>query len=268
MIGHFDITCAPGPDEETYVRQQNISAPWHLSKPYWNGTSLMVQAVNATAGIFAGDKLQLRTIIESDASVLMTSPSASRIHTMPHGEATLEQDIHVASGGWLEWMPELFIPQQKAKYSQTTSIGIECGGGLYFVESIAPGRVAHGESFLYDRIRWRTQVRLGSHLILAENYDLDPATDSIRDLKRNNASDYFASALIVMPAPIAWKDRQQSIHALGSESLRIGATQLAESAYLTRIIAQDSITLKESLANLRSLLSDDLAILRTNARKL
>jgi len=268
MIGTFEIDCQTREDGSTHIARQQISAPWHLGKPYWNGSTLLVQAVNATAGIFAGDQLHLHASIGAGASVLLTSPSASRIHTMNGGQATLDQQINIDSSGWLEWMPELFIPQRKAKYDQSTTIDVAGGGGLYFVETIAPGRVAHGEAFEFSRINWCTRIRHAGKLILAENYHLDPEDSSLCDLKRGTEAGYFASAILITPRDINWRDKQKSIHELCSPEIRIGATRIDERAYLFRLIATGSIAMKDALHELRCCIASDLRVLRETARKL
>lgn len=267
MRGSFNITCVCRTDGSTAIGPQAISAPWHLSKPYWDGEVLLVQAVNATAGIFAGDQLTMHVVVESGASVLLTSPSASRIHTMPQGEATLLQQLRVESGGWLEWMPELFIPQRDCRYRQTTDIDLAAGASAYLVETLAPGRVAHGEAFAFDRLVWNTRIRLGGRLVMAERYPLSPGDTSIRDLKTTPPR-YFANAFIVSDRVEDFRTWQQEIGNWNSDSVRIGGTQLAPGFYLIRLLAGSSDVLKETLARLRSLAANILPHLQRTARKL
>jgi len=266
--GTFDITCVRRPDGGTAVGHQAISAPWHLSKPYWDGQVLLVQAVNATAGIFAGDHLEFRVQVDPGASVLLTSPSASRIHTMPHGEATLSQKIEVASGGWLEWMPELFIPHKDCRYRQRTEVRADRGARMYMVETLAPGRVAHGEAFAFDRMEWTTHLRYAGKLVLAERYPMSPADHSLADVKAAGGPRYFASAVLVNDGPLPWRDWQYEIHAWNDGTTGMGGTQLAEDVYLFRLLAGSSERMKDALGKLRGLLAQEIAPLRQSARKL
>jgi urease accessory protein len=269
MKGAFDITCHRRPDGATAIGHQAVSAPWHLSKPYWDGKVLIVQTVNATAGIFAGDDLDFHVTVETGASVLLTSPSASRIHTMPRGEASLRQAIRVESGAWLEWMPELFIPQAGCRYRQNNEIHVADGGGLYMVETLAPGRVAHGETFAFDRIYWNTRLWHDGRLILAERYPMAPSSDqSLRDLTGELHLPYFASALLVHPERVPFREWQEVLHDINSSDLRIGATSLTEGVYLFRIVARTSAHLKETLVQVRATLAGTLPLLRQSARKL
>lgn len=268
MQGSFEISCRRQPDGVTAIGQQMISAPWHLSKPYWDGKILLVQAVNVTAGIFAGDHLAFQVKVEPGASVLLTSPSASRIHTMPDGEASLQQTINVAGDAWLEWMPELFIPQKNCLYRQITEINVEAGGSLYAVETLAPGRVAFGESFEFNRITWSTRVHHGGRLILSERYPLSTRDHSLNDLKTNRRSRYFANAILIYPAVLPFRDWQTNLLATCRDQLMIGATRLCEGVYLFRVIADTSELLKEALTALRSMLSTSIPLLGQSTRKL
>ena len=268
MQGAFDITCVRRDSGETSIGPQAVSAPWHLSKPYWDGNVLLVQAVNATAGIFAGDHLSMSVTVQSGASVLLTSPSASRIHTMPSGEASLYQSVRIDEGAWLEWMPELFIPQNKSRYRQTTEVDAAPGARAYIVESLAPGRVAHGEAFGFDQINWSTTIRIGGKRVLAERFELRPDNESLRDLSTPTAQRYTATALVIHPDPLPFRAWQHTVMDWQNDSVHIGGSQLASGLYIFRIVTSSSDSLKSTLARLRALLAEHIPLLRQSARKL
>jgi urease accessory protein len=268
MRGLFEISCDRREDGVTAIGRQAISAPWHLSKPYWDGHVLLVQAVNATAGIFSGDHLSLNVEVTEGAAVLLTSPSASRIHTMPHGEASLNQSIRVAMDAWLEWMPELFIPHRNCRYRQTTEIHLDRQASGYMVETLAPGRVEHGEAFAFDSLSWSTKIWMDQKLVLTERYPMTPDNGSLRDLMAGNKTRYFANAFLICPGELPFRDWQRHVMEWNDPSISIGGTQLAENFYLFRMLADTSEQLKETLARLRSLLATNIAPLRQSARKL
>ncbi|HMO03124.1 MAG TPA: urease accessory protein UreD [Kiritimatiellia bacterium] len=267
MRGAFKIECRLQPDGRSGIGYQEVSAPWHLSKPYWDGEVLLVQAVNATAGVFAGDHLAMEVRVEPGASVLLTSPSASRIHTMPQGEATLTQQISVADGAWLEWMPELFIPQRGCRYRQETTIDLAAGSSAYLVETLAPGRVAHGEAFAFERIAWRTHVRINDRLVLAEHYHLNPSDHSLADV-RGTPPRYFANVMIASPHRLPVRDWQEAALAWSDPEVHTGITQPAPDLVLVRMLADSSDAMKNALARLRELVAGTLPKLRQSARKL
>ena len=126
------------------IREQSFRAPFHLSKPYWDEHALVVQVVNPTAGVFAGDTL--RVALQSKAARGCCSRRRARTASArSHQAGRWSNSISpCADGGWLEVMPELFIPQAHCRYRQHTSIKVAAGGEMLFVETLAPGRVARG----------------------------------------------------------------------------------------------------------------------------
>src|SRR3954462_2484072 len=111
LSGHLELVCAVDAGGRGYVREQAFSGPIHLGKPHLDEDVLVVNVANPTAGLFAGDRIRYRIVVESGARLLLTAPSASRAHCIAEGDAQVEQEFRVAAGAWLESWPEMFIPQ-------------------------------------------------------------------------------------------------------------------------------------------------------------
>src|SRR5688572_13830614 len=179
LTGHLQLTCAADSSGRSYLRSQSFRAPIHISKPHSDGNRLIVNVVNPTAGLLDGDRISIRVSVEPGAQLVLTAPSASRVHRMRDGCAVVEQGFEVAEGGSLECWPELFIPQAGARYRQVTTIDVARGGELLFFESLAPGRVASGERFAYLGLEWFADLRLEGRLIARERYRLGPDTPAL-----------------------------------------------------------------------------------------
>ena len=67
--------------------------------------------------------------------------------------------------------PKPFIPHAGASYVQTTEIELHPGASLLFFEWLAPGRVAKGEVFAYQNLRWELDLRVDGNS--------SPASDTI-----------------------------------------------------------------------------------------
>ncbi len=125
---------------KTVLADRHAAGAFHLSKPYWDGHALMVQWINPTAGIFAGDVLTSEVSVGRDAALLVTTPSATRIHaradpsTAP-GRQT--QRFEVANNGFLEVLPEWLIPQAGSAFEQVTTIHLEERASLFYAELMA-----------------------------------------------------------------------------------------------------------------------------------
>jgi urease accessory protein len=268
LHGRFAVRAEAGADGVTVLRRGEVSAPFHLSKPYWTGDVLVVQAVNATAGVFAGDRLALEVRVEPGARVLLTSPSAARIHTMAEGRAEQRQQFHVARGGWLEVLPELFIPQAGCRYQQRTEVDVEPGGTLFFVETLAPGRVARGEVFAFNEVGWALDIRRAGRLLLRERYTLRGGRNaSTWSLRHPFPAGYYASCCVVADA-LDGRSLRAALETRPGASVQLGLTQVDEHAWLIKLLAADSASLRETLLGIRQDLVPLLPLLRADARKL
>ena len=248
LSGHLDLTCAARADGSTFIRAQSFAAPIHLSKPHLDEEVLVVNVVNPTAGLLAGDRIRLRVVVESGGRVLLTAPSASRAHRMLEGDARVEQDFLVAKGAWLESWPELFIPQGGARYRQRT---VEEGGGLLLIEMIAPGRTAAGEVFAFGELDWETELYLGEETIARERYTLTPESPTLAALRERFPEAYYASCLVVSPKLAPDSACWTAIHALHEDAAWVGVSVLVRGGWAIRVVAEGSVVLRRKIAAVR-----------------
>ncbi len=104
---------------------------------------------NPTAGVFAGDVVEVSASVESGAKAQIRTPSSTKVHAMPVGEARQVTHLDVHAGGYLEYLPEPVIPQRGARFRQSTTIVVAPGGALVYAEILSGGRLAMGESLVY-----------------------------------------------------------------------------------------------------------------------
>ena len=231
----------------------------HLSKTHWDGQVLLVNVINQTAGIFGGDAITTRVVVESGARVLLSSPSASRFHPSRGREARLEQHFRVCAGASLDVFPELCIPQRDSRSRQQTRIDLEPGAELLYLETLAPGRVASDEAFAFEQYSWSTDVRLGERLILRERAAICPETSSVAGLRAFFSASYYAGFVLVSPAAHDWgRDFQVQISEQRNAGLRIAATRLDVGAWAVRLLAVDSLSVRRAIGCVRSLLYERL----------
>jgi urease accessory protein len=246
------LACAADERGRTFLREQSFAAPVHLSKPHLDGDTLVVNVVNPTAGLLAGDRIRYEVAVESGARVLLTAPSASRAHRIVEGDARVSQEYHVAAGGWLECWPEMFIPQAGARYRQQTALRVETGGEALLIEMLAPGRVASGEAFAFAELDWETDVFLGEAKIARERYTLTPQSPGLTAMRAQFPEAYYASCFLVSPHLRADAECWRRIHDLHRDDAWIGCSALIEGGWAIRVVAAGSITLRRSIAAIRS----------------
>ena len=271
--GHLSLLAATRAHGRTVLAAQSFRAPFHISKPYWDvdTRALLVQVVNPTAGILSGDRLESEITVQGDAALLVTTPSASRLFQMRDGAATCRQHFAVKSGGWLEVMPEPVVPHRGSHYHQVTDVEVERGGALFFVDQLVPGRLGHGEAWSWQRLCLEITVRVSDELLLRERFD--PGAEELRALATFTGSGEtacFANAILIAPQsaennPPLWKSDLAGLH---GDGLWLGVSSLRSDGWSIKLVARDTLQLRQAVREVRRILSAHFPRLGCNLRKL
>jgi len=266
--GHLRLKAEARAHGCTVLGEQSFRAPYHLSKPYWDADAetLLVQVVNPTAGILEGDSLTSDIAVDGGASLLVTTPSVSRVFKMKNGSAECRQHFHVAKGGWLEVLPEPLVPHRGCRYRQTTTVEVEPGGGLFYVDLLMPGRIAHGESWAWEKLCLETEVRLEGELVLRERFEQSGAElKALSTLSGSGVKACFGNALLIAEGDVSWVSAVAALH---GDGVWLGVSLLRKGGWSIKFVATDSIRLRQTLASLRELLAAHYPKLRCVTRKL
>lgn len=251
MKGHLHVTCAVGANGESYLREQSFRAPLHLSKPHFDAGALVLSIVNPTAGIFDDDEIELDVRVEPSARLVLSTPSSSRIYRSRNGgPAKVIQTVRVGEGAFVEYFPEPFIPHAGARFQQRNDLRVAESGGLLFFEWLTPGRVASGESFLYDELQWDTDVRLDEKLIIRECYTLRPDDFSLSSIRMSFDTAHYISCVVV--GDFAFP--HDEIQSLGNDSVYIGCGPLCTGGWTVKALCADSVHARRIVASLRTML--------------
>jgi urease accessory protein len=250
--GGIHLVCGLDTSGRSALLGQYVSAPMHISKPWWDGGLLIVNAINSTAGLFSGDRIDSTIEVRAGAQMLLTSASASRAHRMPAGMATVRQSIRVAKDGWLEMLPSIFIPHAGSDYFQETSVQLEPGARFLWFETFTPGRVASGEAWQFTRFESRFRLAADSRPIAREIYSLTPDSPSVQAL-RNQFPAACHAACYAAGADFP-DDLLAAISTLHHAECWIGCTRLDAPAIAIRAVAANNILLTRALTNIRHLL--------------
>jgi urease accessory protein len=271
LSGHLRLCAAARPDGRTALTTQSFRAPFHLSKPYWDADArtLLVQIVNPTAGILAGDRLESDIGVDANATLSVTTPSASRVFTMNAGRAECFQRFTVGAKGWLEVSPEPLVPHRRCDYRQVTEVNVATGGGLFFADQLLPGRIGHGESWEWQRLCLDLTIKIGGELILRERFDHSgPELRELASFSGSGATACFANAVLIADGSGAEAPWRASLRELHRDGVWLGVSALRRSGWSIKIVVQDPIRLRETLREVRRLLSDHFPHLACNPRKL
>jgi urease accessory protein len=207
--------------------------------------------VNPTAGFFRGDVTRSDVRVEAGARLLLTNPSATRVHNTQGGWSDTTQEFSVRAKGWLEVLPELFIPQQGARHRQRTRIEVELASELIYLEMLAPGRVASGEIFAFEELDWQTEISLGDRLIVREKFVLSPKNKSVRALGRFSVHPYVATFFVITDRLDEKSRCWSGIDSLHGTGLWIGSSRLVAGGWVIKMLASDSSRLREAVSTVR-----------------
>lgn len=269
--GHLDLRAASRAAGRTVLAGQSFRAPYHLSKPHWDGATrtLLVQVVNPTAGILSGDRLASHIAVEKDAALLVTTPSASRIFKMKTGRAECRQEISVAARGWLEVMPEPLVPHRGSSYRQSTHLAVETGGEVFMVDLLVPGRVAHGEAWCWAELCLETEVRLDGELVLRERFAPSGAELlALAEWAGSGSEACFGNAVLMAAAGAdddVWRQRIAGLHGAG---LWVGVSPLRRGGWSIKFVAKEGVMLRRACHEIRRLLTPRFPRLACDPRKL
>lgn len=266
--GHLHLEASLRADGQTVLSRQSFRAPFHIGKPYWDGRVLQVRIVNPTAGILAGDRLELAVNVEAGASLLAMTPAVTRAFAMNSGAAESRQTFVVRAGGWLEYAPEPLCPHAQSDYSQITRIELDENGGAYWVDTLAPGRVGRDETCAWRRLRVALDVSFAGEPVLCERLDCAGPEMARAAAFHSTPGAWLATALVLgertLPEDPVWN----RVRALHDGKRWVGVTRLRRGGWIVRAVAPGGQELRDLLAELRGILADVLPGLRSDLRKL
>ncbi len=250
--GHLDLR-ADLRGDETYISRQSFSAPLHLSKPHADAGALVVHLVNPTAGFFDGDELNLRVEAGAGTRLVFSSPGASRVHRARGAEpAVCRQRLVVEEHASVEWIPEPFIPQAGARYVQRTDVELSESASLLYFEWIAPGRVARGEVFSYEDLRWELDLVKGGRLIARERYTLSPRGHHLEALRAKSEDAHYFAVNAAGEFARDWPGDE--LDALNNETTYLGHGPLLDGVRIIRALCADSLSVRKLVREIRALL--------------
>lgn len=268
FAGHLRLEAAPRPDGRTALVRQSFRAPFHLGKAYWDGAVLQVRVVNATAGILAGDRLELAVRVRPDAALLVLTPAATRAFMMRRGAAECRQTFTVAARGWLEYAPEPLFPHRDSRYAQATRLEVAAGGEAYFADALAPGRADRGELWAWRDLRLALDVAHGGEPVLRERLAGLGAALGGRAAFFGTEQAWFGTVVALSPNLGPDDGLADPLRAWQARGGWRGASRLRRGGWIARVVAPDGQSLRDDLAELRRIFAARLPRLASDLRRL
>src|ERR1700730_8062493 len=143
----------------TILAQSRFSLPLQALTPLTlaDGASYLM-LLNPPGGVFGGDHLITDIVQEAETHVCLTTPSATRIYRTAKEPAILETVLHLGEGATLEYFRAAACPHLGSALRQSLRVEMARGSRAILLDSMASGRVAHGERWSFKEMDSRTEV--------------------------------------------------------------------------------------------------------------
>lgn len=151
-------------------KEQN--GPLTLQRSFYpEGNTCHNYILHPPGGVVGGDSLTIDVTARDNTHCLLTTPGATKFYRSDtRHSAKQTQNIAVAAGAIMEWLPLQNIFFDRSHVTLTSEIDIAPGGKFLGWEMHCFGRPASNEPFLHGAVRSRTNVSVNGELRLAEQF--------------------------------------------------------------------------------------------------
>lgn len=222
----------------------------------------LVHLHNLSGGILGGDRLSTVVEVGASARAQVTTTGATRVYRRRGNCGAAEQELiaHVGPNALLEYLPDPVIPYAGSAYVQRTRFVLADGAGLFTWDIFAPGRMARGEVFAYERLAWDTRITIATGStpapIALERASLEPAQRPLTASARMGPFRYVATlyACRVGVAHAQWGALERALFEVARaheqpSSSWWGASALVAHGVIVRGLAMDGHSLLAALTD-------------------
>jgi urease accessory protein len=148
--------------------------PLRLQKMLYpeGGERVHALIVHPPGGVVGGDELSIHCRIHPQAAALITSPGATKWYRSDGRVGRQVVHLKVDEGAQLEWLPQETIVFDQADCHWQTQVDLAPDARVVGLEVVILGRPAIDELFQNGRIANRLQMKVGSDLLYAEQWQL------------------------------------------------------------------------------------------------
>jgi urease accessory protein len=128
-----------------------------------------VLLASPAGGILQGDQLTIDIRVGPGARLRVGTQSATRIYRTPAGGARQVVRLEVEAGGYLDYLPDPYIPYAGSQFTSGTTAIVAADAVLMIGEVVAPGRAARGEILAFERFESRVEIAMPVGTLLASD---------------------------------------------------------------------------------------------------
>src|SRR5579863_5016386 len=155
----------------TILRVPQQQPPWRVIRGFSTPSGETLAHVhNLSGGILDSDSLSWEIDVGPGAQAQLTSTGATRVYRSrsPDSRASQNTRVNIASGAYLEYLPDQLIPFAGSRFDQTARVEMERGGSLIWWDRVAPGREASDEIFRFESLTSHVEIIADGQAIAIE----------------------------------------------------------------------------------------------------
>lgn len=185
----------------TVLTRRRHAGPLLVQRPFYpEGPGVAhCYVLHPPGGIVGGDSLALEISVDAGAHGLITMPAATKTYASKGAVAHLTNTLHVAPGGWLEWLPAETIAFDGTRFHQETRVHLHGDAGFLGWDILCLGRPAAGEAFTHGWVRQGLSLFIDGALALRERGLMEGGSPLLQD--RCGWAGFPVSALLVARWP-------------------------------------------------------------------
>lgn len=174
---------------------------------YWDESQpdmACVTTISTSGCVVQGDRLALAVRVGPGARALVTTQSATKVHSMEHNYASQLQTLRVQEGGYLEYLPDPLILHRTARYLMDTHIVLPASATLLYGEVLLPGRRYHHPDELFGFHLFSSNItaarEAGGDPLFVERFVLEPGRMDFGKVGIMGPFEVFGNVLALTPA--------------------------------------------------------------------
>lgn len=147
-------------DARTVLASRRHVGPLQVQRPFYpdGERACHVYILHPPGGVVGGDCLAISATVESGAHALLTTPAAGKLYRSAGASAQLSQELNIADGAWLEWLPQETIAFDGARAASTTRVTLTGTAGFIGWEILCLGRPAASETYTHGDFVQRFEI--------------------------------------------------------------------------------------------------------------
>lgn len=210
--------------------------------------------ISTSGGVLQGDRYTVDISLAPHARAHVTTQAAMKVQEMDANYATMAQDLVLAEGSYLEYLPDPVIPYRRSRFVSRTRLRVAESATALYAEVLLPGRKHYGdgEVFAYDLYSASVQgLRPDGRVLFTENLIIEPGSWSVSGAGVMAGFHVLGNVVLMTPPELADRiaPRVSVRYQSGSDSdTAVGVSRLPHDAGLIlKVLGMESEPVREQV---------------------